>query len=308
MPEMSKAVTFNEAQARFIERLMRACESRGKEGFGLVRFEMDSVQPPSTEYLTRDSFLQVNIWPPSAVDSITVAWKILSSDGKLNVSQATFTNFTPNAQNQYLQPLTEGFLLSLAVTNSNAGTVHRGRDFVQVGIQMGPAAGTPFYRVLISGYPTHVSALGWPEGSVIDSLTGPGWLQTSTNAPAAGADFSIAFSQYTRIWIHSLSATLATSATVANRTPVFELLDISGNVVWQIAPTVVQAASLVYVYNLGEALTLSADVNNNKVIPLPEEVYIYGGGSAAIKSVTTNIQAADQWSNVMLCIEQWYDQ
>jgi len=308
MPETSKAVTFTEAQGRFIERLMRACESKGAPGFGLVRFSMEDVQPPSTEYLTRDSYLQINIYPIAAADSVTVAWKILSSDGKLNVSQATFSGFTVSTLNQYIIPLTEGFLMSLAVTNSSASfQVPRGQDFVQVGIQMSNAPATPFYRLLISGYVTHVCALGWPEGTIMDSDTGPGRLSTATSSPAAGADFGISFKANTRNWLHSLTATLTTSATVANRTPVFELLDYAGNVVWQLAPTTVQAASLVYVYDLAESLTLSADVNSNKVIPFPETTYVYGAGSAVVKSVTTNLQAADQWSAVYLVYEQWFD-
>ena len=200
MPEMSKAVTFTDAQAKFIERLMRACESKGAPGYGLVSFQMDGVQPPSTEYLTRDSYLQVNIYPTSGTDIITVAWKILDSSGKLNVSQATFSTFTVNALNQFILPLTEGFLMSLAVTNATVAVAHRGHDFVQVGIQMGAAAGTPFYRVLASGYPTHQVALGWPEGTLNDSLTGPGELSTATPAPAAGADWSVSLPSNSRIW------------------------------------------------------------------------------------------------------------
>jgi len=307
MPEMSKAVTFTEAQARFIERLMRACESKGTPGYGLVRFAMEDVQPPSTEYLTRDSFLQVNVYAAAAADTITLAWKILTSDGKLNVSQAVFTNFTVNALAQNFVPLTEGFLMSLTVTNTSAGVTPRGHIFVQVGVQESNAATTPFYRGLISGYVTHVVALAWPEGSLMDSLTGPGWLTTATASPAAGADFALGFVSNTRNWIHSLSATLTTSATVANRTPVFTLLDYGGNVVWQVAPTTVQAASLAYIYDLGEALTLSADVNSNKIIPLPEEAYVYGAGLSVLKSVTTNLQGTDQWSSVSMVYERWFD-
>ena len=307
MPEMSKAVTFTEAQERFIERLMRACESKGTPGYGLVRFAMEDVQPPSTEYLTRDSFLQVNVYAAAAADQITVAWKILTSDGKLNVSQAVFTGFNVNALSQNFIPLTEGFLMSLTVTNTSASPTQRGHIFVQVGVQESNAATTPFYRGLISGYVTHVVALAWPEGSLMDSLTGPGLLATSTTAPAAGADFAFAFPLNTRNWIHSCSATLTTNATAANRIPVFTLLDYAGNIVWQVAPTAAQAASLVYIYDLGEALTLSADANANKILPLPEEAYVYGAGLSVLKSVTANLQGTDQWSGVTMVYERWFD-
>ena len=306
MSSTPQVVTLTPDQLRAVKHAIREEREHGVPGYGNVRFQLDGVQPPSTEYLTRDSCLQVNIYPVTTTSTVLVAAKILGSDGKLNVSQWTYQAFTAAIKNQFIQQLTEGFLLSLAVTITNASTVHRGDTYVQVGIQMGPSAATPFYRVLAQGYVTTTVGLAWPEGSLMDSLTGPGLLITYAPAnPAAGSDFTITLQAGARQWVHSLTAQLVTSATAATRIPYMSVLDAAGNVLWQIAPTAGQAASLTYQYDIGEALTLSADVNADKVMPWPEEVYLYG--AAQLKSSTSSIQAGDQWQAIRAQVEQWWE-
>jgi hypothetical protein len=297
----------NMEEVKLLREILRAQLEDGARGYGLVRFTARDVQPPSTEYLTRDSYLQINIFPTGTANVVTVAFKILTPDGKISVSQFNYTGFTANAKNQYFPALTEGFLLSLSVTISGAATVHRGDTYVQVGVQFGLAAATPMYRLLVSGYVTTTAAIAWPEGNVVDSLTGPGLLNDAViSNPAAGADFIFNMAvANTRSWLHSFTATLVTSATAGNRQPQFTLKDAAGNVLWTLGTGAAQVASTTQVYNLGEAATIAQDVNKNVVITLPSEVYLYGAWTLA--STTANIQAADQWSNVRAVFESWLE-
>jgi hypothetical protein len=160
------------------------------------------------------------------------------------------------------------------------------------------------YRLLVSGYPTTTAAIAWPEGNIVGSVGGPGSLNAvPVGNPAAGADWSVAFAFNARTWIHAVTATLTTSATAANRIPTFYIQDSSGNLVWKLGATAAQIASKTAVYNLGEAATCSTDANGNVVVTLPSEALILNGGT--IGSVTTNIQAADQWSAIEVDYEQW---
>ena len=298
------APALTQAQERDVIRLIHEARPRGKPGYGLVRFETTDVQPPSTEYLTQDSYLQVNIFPTTPTSVITIAAKILLTDGKITVLAFNYTNFTAYTKNQFLQQLAEGFLLSLTVTASLGYTLQRGDTFVQVGVQFGPSPGTPMYRVLASGYVTTTVAIAWPEGNLQDSLTGPGLITTvSLGNPAAGSDFTLSFNVGTRNWVHALSATLTTSATVANRMPVFLFKDISGNLLWSLGGNTAQTASKTVEYNLGESAALGVDSAGNAVVTMPTEAV--GVANWSIASSTAGLQAGDQWSSIRCLIEQW---
>jgi len=299
-------VTFTPDQQRFIEHLIRQVRPRGKPGYGLVSFALEDVQPPSTEYLTRDANLQINIFPVGTTNTVTVALKIMTPDGKLNVSQFIYTNFTTLTKFQDIKQLAEGFLLSITVTISGAATIHRGDTFVQIGVQEGPGASTPMYRILISGYVTSTASLAWPEGNLLDSVSGSGLLISQALAnPAAGADFTFTFNANSRSWLHAFTATLTTSSTAANRTPVFYLKDSGGNAIWSLGSSAAQVASKALEYNLGEAATVTVDATGNYVITMPSEVYMYGAWT--LSSTTANIQAADQWSAIRALFEQWVE-
>jgi len=294
-------------EIRVLREVLRAIKDGGERGYGLVRFTTQGVQPPSSEYLTRDSYLQVNIFPNTTANTVTVAAKVLLPDGRINVMQFVYTNFSALAKNQFLQALTEGFLLSLTVTISGAGTVHRGDTYVQVGVQFGPSAGTPMYRLLVSGYVTSTASIAWPEGNITDSVSGPGFLQDlALSNPAAGADFTYNLaSANTRNWLHSFTATLTSSSTAANRQPTFLIKDAAGNQLWSFGTNTAQTASKTAEYNLAEAATIAADINGNVVVTMPSEVYLYGAWTLA--SSTTGIQSGDQWSAIRAVFEQWVE-
>jgi hypothetical protein len=272
-----------------------------------VCWDFEHAQAPSTEYLTRDSYLQINIYPAGSNFQVTLSAKILTPEQRITTNEWQFTPFSLNALNQYVQALTEGYLLSLTASVYNSGTlVRRGQCFVQAGVQFGPAVGTAFYRVLVSDYISTTYSACWPDSNLRTNLDPPGNLTTaSVSNPAAGADWTLTLVAGIRYWIHSVTATLTTAAAAGNRSPLLTIKDAAGNVLWSVAPITVQAASLVYIYNWAECVTMAADNAGNKVTPLPTECLISGAGS--ISTTTTNIQAADQWSLIRVQEEQWFE-
>lgn len=114
---------------------------------------------------------------------------------------------------------------------------------------------------------------------------------------AAGADFTFRPSGSEWSKVVALRATLTTSATVASRVPVFQILQQDGTVVFDRAATTAQAASTIDVYDLSQ--TLPSDANNGSAangfsaLVLPD-FWLPSGW--AIRSLTTAIQTTDQWS------------
>ncbi len=282
-----------------------AATRKRKRGYPEVCWNFEDTQPPGGEYITRDSYLLFTSYRNALGEVLTISARLLLPNGQIKICQWAQPNLNGQQLQQSVWALDEGFLLSLGVAiASPSNGVQRGDTFVQVGLQYGAAIGSPLYRVLVSDYVTTTRALGWPDGPLNDNVSGPGLLLTRLGGvPGAGLDFTVGGSANTRAWVHSLYATLTTSAAVANRSPLFEVLDSAANILWAFGPTAVQAASLTYIYNLTECVTEAADVGANKVVPFPTEMFL--SGQFTIKSVTSGIQAGDQWSAPIMLFEMW---
>ena len=112
--------------------------------------------------------------------------------------------------------------------------------------------------------------------------------------PGAGLNFS--FNPPSTRQLISVSATLATSATVANRLPALSIQDNAGHVVATLPASSVQAASLSeqYIWAVGNPF---ASGNNFNVVPIPTGLVV--ASNWLITGQTSGIQAGDQWSAVV---------
>jgi hypothetical protein len=122
-------------------------------------------------------------------------------------------------------------------------------------------------------------------------------------APAAGAEWS-AKVPAGEIWrVLSVRALLTTSAVVANRVPALVVADASRTLL-TLGAGVNQAAGLAQLYQwakrLGATLTGQPAVSIANALP---ELVIPEGGS--IGSLTAALDAGDQYSGVVLELEQW---
>lgn len=92
-------------------------------------------------------------------------------------------------------------------------------------------------------------------------------------------------------------AQLVTSAAVANRLPALHVTDNAGHTLLSLPASSVQAASLTETYLWAVGMPFSSGQNAN-LIPLPSGLTI--ASNWTVSTVTAAIQAADQWSNVVL--------
>src|SRR5271157_90653 len=203
-------------------------------------------------------------------------------------------------------PLIEGYLLSVAAYCSNA-TV-RGQTFARVWLQQRgvTATGLPAAMCLFADYPTAYAPVGWPGGRVSYPTEGPGAIvEILVGNPAAGADWTYSFNGQTRARIQSVGARLVTSATAGNRMARIQIVSSGGTIVWSAPPQQVLAASLTAQFSAAPAQVTSVVDTLTLVSPLPSPAIL--APNETLRVSTLNIQAGDQWSNIVIVAEQWLD-
>ncbi len=119
--------------------------------------------------------------------------------------------------------------------------------------------------------------------------------------PAAGADWTLAPPPGARWNVLGGSAQLVTAAAVAVRQVLILIAQGPTTVLTLTSPNT-QAAGLTYTYQLLPGVPQPALVATFPVVALPERLVI--DERWRVKSSTTLIQAADQWSAIVLMVEE----
>lgn len=119
-------------------------------------------------------------------------------------------------------------------------------------------------------------------------------------APSAGADINAnnPGSGELIAW----AVTLTTSATAGTRTPVFQITDPSGNVMYQIAAPAVSTISTTYAYSLAAGVNLPVSAASPFTLPIPAGLVL--GVNYKLKTLTAGLLAGDQWSSSLVQIAQ----
>src|SRR5207302_2566744 len=173
-------------------------------------------------------------------------------------------------------------------------------------ITRGFTAATPgsnMVQIFLSVYLTKARLISWPGGRMSDSREGPGMLLTNAfSNPSPGQEILLNSMTNRLVKLYYLIATLVTSATVANRQVQISL---DGNAAhqWPGAPAA-QAASATVTYCFCRGTTQYTDARGLVVVPLPE-FFAQGQGPTTIQTVTTNLQAGDQWTTLNALVETW---
>ncbi len=95
-----------------------------------------------------------------------------------------------------------------------------------------------------------------------------------------------------------------TAATVANRIPHIQIVDPGGNVLWDCAASAAQAASLTVRYSACGGIQPTFN-DGSAIIPIPDVGQLLQGWK--LQTVTTGIQAADQWQNPNINAIAWVE-
>ncbi len=293
---------------------------------GAVTFGISQVAPPSNEYVRTDDQLlveafsifgqtnQVNVivrlllatpelagQPDSQSASAAPAPKLPYTQAVkfFNASLITQSGIGSTAQIQ----LTEGYLLSVGATA--LGGAMRGRCFVRGSILRALGGGTTARIPLFADYISGLGSVGWPNGRVISSDEGPGFLQAVNIAnPAAGSDWLISVPFSDRWRPVSFTGTFAAAIAVANR-QVQIIVDDGANTYWIDDASANIPASTVDQITATTTNVPTGVVTTIQNVVLPPNLVMPSGHR--IRSSTIGIQGADQWSNLWWLFEKWLD-
>lgn len=121
--------------------------------------------------------------------------------------------------------------------------------------------------------------------------------------PAAGAEI-VQVVPGGVVWeVLALRATLTTSAAVANRLTSLQLRDSDNRIAYEFPGAAVQAATLGVSYTWSSGYGTSTAVQGQQLpLPAPPPVVLAGG---TVRTVTTLLDVADQWSAVVLTVREW---
>jgi hypothetical protein len=269
-----------------------------------ARYAHRDLNPATQLYITVEDRLRIAILCFTGGVEVDVIARIQLPDGQvIPMRQQIFPANSTVVQN-FDYDLCEGFLLDLSITSPTAA-LRIGTLFAVAQIIRGTGANALPSRTLIANYVTTGNLIGWPEGPNQQSVQGAGGPFTIIqNNPAAGADWTFPVPTGIRIIAQSLSAQLVTAVAVANRVPHLQLLDANNNVTWDCAASAAQAASLTVRYSACGGIQPAIN-DNSAIIPLPDQALLLQGWK--LRSVTTAIQAADQWQNIWINCLGWVE-
>jgi len=196
---------------------------------------------------------------------------------------------------------TESFALPdipimLTLVNSNT-SARQGDMYVSVSL----AINGDIVQELASGYIYNKKSVSWPYQNDKDLRLAGGQISLpSAGATAAGAEALITVPAGQMWRVIGGRATLVTDATAANRRPHF----VFGGI-FDCFASVDQTASLTRTYSLGKYGGLLDDVDDNDIlVPIPHDIWLPAGNTFV--TLTTNLQAGDDWGTVFLDVEMYF--
>jgi hypothetical protein len=244
-------------------------------------------------YVTDDDLLLVTSFNAAAGVRLTLGGRLLRRDGQVVALQEPHTPNTDRTAATSIHKLAEGWLQSLTVVAT--GTLVIGQAYVRVDLVRGTVNGarTPI-ATLIAGGLTAQQRRAWPGGSLDQTYDGAGAIRSvaGTN-PAAGVEISETVPAGARWRLESFFATLVTDATAANR-EVALVVDDGTNVLARVPTGQNHAASLTRNYSYFPGGEVSAVAQDVTIVQRAPAFWLLPG--YRIRTITTNLQAADDWS------------
>lgn len=261
------------------------------------------LPPPVAMALTGNDRGLITAFNSVAGVTVSIFGRVLGTDGKLHEIQQDFAPAaTRAAVTQSWEP-GDGFLLSLMVTVS--GTVKRGQCYVRVDLQRGLQTAPLIYDTLIADYVYTGYRPFWPFGRTSPPTEGPGMLRSiQVTNPAAGADWNQTVPTGARWRVLTGNFLFTASAAVANRFPAI-IFDDGVNELYATAWDNAVTAGTAPRVSLGPQRYVATNDGNSQAIAYIGNLALFAGWR--VRSLTTAIQAADQWSAINLLVEEWIE-
>jgi hypothetical protein len=271
-----------------------------------VSFANQMLTPPSNLYIGKDDALFITTYSSVASLRVDVRGRHLLANGRMATVELSNVPASNRTAVTNLYTLGEGFLLNLGIF-LGSGSCKRGQCYVVVGLAQGQDASHLKHTIIAQGYVGTGVNQAWPGNRLEQPTEGNGVLRrvAGTNPPATN-EIHEAVPTGARWRLLSLFVALTTNATVANRRPVFTLSDISSFAFYSASAPIVQAASLTTYYDIVSGLAYDTAPDSTRVlIGIPAFLLLSAG--CQIDSLTTNMQAGDDYIAPSMWVEEWIE-
>lgn len=186
----------------------------------------------------------------------------------------------------------------LTVRAASTG-VKRGTCYVRISLRVEGV----IMALLFADYVTDSAAPAFPNGRIMDSTEGPGLLRSFTGTdPAAGVEISETVPTAAKWRFISARTVLTTSATVANRRPIF-VVDDGTETFYSVAAAADITAGSATAISIIDTFGTAASPSGVHAINMPRNIMLSAG--YRIRTTTSNLQADDNYIAPRLLVEEW---
>lgn len=254
--------------------------------------------------LTGEDVLRAIAYNSAAGVTITIAGRFQREDGQISAFKFALVPTSDRLVNTAHYQLGSGWLLNVQAYAS-AGAPKRGQCYVGLELSRGTDGAREPLGTLTKDYVAEGQGIAWPGSPIRQSIDGPGWVRmfAGTN-PAAGAEVSETVPTGARWRILSMSAGLATDATVANRLPAI-VYDDGTTTLFRANAAQNQTASQTVPYAFVPGYGPANNGLGYPHIPLPPETFLRAGWR--VRTATGSLQAGDDWAAPALHVEEWIE-
>lgn len=258
----------------------------------------------SAFYITDDDSLRLRTFGALAGVTLALETRIVGPDGVVQAGGDVHTPNTDRTEKVTIHDVGEGFLLSASL-RATAGAPRRGQVFAILDLVRGSTGAIQPLAMLLQGYVTDSSRLGWPGSPVQASADGPGVIRSITGSdPAAAAEILETVPTNARWKLLGFRATLVTDANVANRLP--RLVVDDGSAILLRAESInFQVASTTMAHWAAVGLAKIATASQDPQWGFPVGLALPGGFRLGTSTVA--LQAGDNWSAPQLLVEEWIE-
>jgi hypothetical protein len=291
----------------------------------VTTFNWKQVAPPVSIYVQRDDVLVIQAISSLANETINVQYRqllapfqasgqpdkavpqtdvlVALASNTIEPGGRTFPLVGTYASNIFSIPLTEGYLLSVAIT---AGIAQfRGQTYARAFLMRSGLAGANEYAGLCGDYCTLFGCAAWPNGRWIHPSESTGFIHSVQVAnPGAGVDWILAAQAGSRRRIVSANADLAVANSGVAR-PVEIIVDDGANVLARMATNTTAPINATAHVNFSNNGTPPVSIASDLYAQAPAGLVL--GPTMRVRSNTTNIVAGDAWTNIWFLIEDYID-
>jgi hypothetical protein len=256
------------------------------------------------QLITRDTNLRINSFNSASGVALTIVARSIGFDGAPIVDSFAHAPNTDRSIKSEMFLLSEGWLVSLQVYASS-GTPRRGQCFVRADLIQGFTGAVFSLATILQGYVQDTTALAYPGSDIIGSTRDRGVIRSITGTnPAAGVEISETVPTNARWNLLAFHFTLVVDATVASRSTSIVFDDGAANYT-RVDANVLQTASQTNVFTAAQSLGFSTSIGASRHIPIPAGLHLVGGHR--IRTLTGNLQAADDYGAPQYLVEEWIE-